>query len=613
MTPRFGAVVGKHGTSFRVWAPAQEKVFLLLEGKGELPMQAAGSGFFELDVADIGAGQRYLYRIRQGERPDPASRWQPEGPLGPSEVVDATQFPWKDEGWAGAPALHRHVIYEMHIGTFTQEGTWAAAMAHLPRLAELGVTTLEVMPLAEFAGRFGWGYDGVQFFAPSHLYGTPDDVRRFVDAAHRLGLAVILDVVYNHFGPVGNFFPQFSDTVHGAPGEWGESLNYDGAGSAPVRDFVRENAAYWIRDFHFDGLRMDAVNALLDSSKEHIVSEICATARRAAGSRQLFIVGECEPQDSRLLRGTGAYADGLDAMWNEDWHHSAFVALTGRRHAYFTDYRGTAQEFASMARHGFLYQGQWYSWQNKPRGGYALGLPAPRFVAFLENHDQIANTGLGERLYHHVDRALWRAFSAALMLGPALPMLFQGQEFGSSRPFTYFADHEGELAAAVEQGRIDFLAQFPSLKTPEMRAAVPKPAAVETFEGCKLVDSERADNENGLLRLHCDLLKLRRDDAILRDVGTERVQVESSAPTECVLLLRYIGEHEDRLLVVNFADEYPCAMNDPLYAPRPATAWKQIWTSEQLQYGGIAVTPIPDAQPWVMPATSATLLATVAA
>ena len=608
MSSSFGAVVGEHGTSFRVWAPAQDRVSLVLEGRDDLAMRAVGHGFFELDLADVGAGQRYWYRIKQGTRPDPASRWQPDGPLGPSAVVDPARFAWTDDAWTGAPPAHRHVIYEMHIGTFTADGTWAAATAHLPRLAALGITTLEVMPLAEFAGRFGWGYDGVQLFAPSHLYGTPDDVRRFVDTAHHLGLAVILDVVYNHFGPVGNFFPEFSDTIHGAPGEWGPSINYDGPGSGPVREFMQENAAYWIRDFHFDGLRMDAVNALVDSSDEHIVSEICAAARRAAGSRPLFIVGECEPQDSRLLRGSGAYADGLDAMWNEDWHHSAFVLLTGRRHAYFTDYRGTAHELASMARHGFLYQGQWYSWQGKPRGGYSLGLPACRFVSFLENHDQIANTGLGERLYHHVDRALWRAMTAALMLGPALPLLFQGQEFGSSRPFTYFADHEGDLAAAVENGRIEFLAQFPSLKTPEMRAAVPKPAAAETFENCKLVDAERGDDDNGLHRLHRDVLTLRREDAVLGELGTGRVQVEASAPTESVLLIRYIGQAEDRLLVVNFADEYHCPMNDPLLAPRPGTQWTQLWTSEQLQYGGIAVAPIPDAQPWVVPATCAALM-----
>jgi maltooligosyltrehalose trehalohydrolase len=608
MIARFGATARADGVTFRVWAPAQQRVVVVLDGHSDVVMERSDDGFFHADVPGLRPGQRYRFGLKQGLRADPASRWQPEGPMGPSEVVASGGFQWSDVDWPGAPQPHEHVIYEMHIGTFTQEGTWSAACARLRPLAELGVTTIEVMPVAEFAGRFGWGYDGVQLYAPSHLYGSPDDVRAFVNTAHALGLAVILDVVYNHFGPVGNFFPEFSDTLEGPPGEWGASLNYDGRGSAAVRAFVQDNASYWISEFHFDGLRLDAVNALQDSSEDHIVGEICAAAREAAGARRVFLVGECEPQDARLLKDTGAFRDGLDAMWNEDWHHSAFVALTGRRHAYFTDYRGTAPEFAAMARHGFLYQGQWYSWQNQRRGGYVLGLPGRRFVSFLENHDQVANTGLGERLYQQVDRALWRAFTALLLLGPALPMLFQGQEFGSSKPFTYFADHDGDLAARVRQGRIDFLAQFPSLKTPEMRAAVPDPSSPETFARCKLDDRERDESDSALWRLHQDLLRLRRGDEVLKDVGSGRVRVESSAPTASVLLIRYLGHADDRLLMINLADEYPCAMNDPLFAPRPGSTWTQLWCSEHLRYGGIAAPSVLETNPWVLPATSAILL-----
>jgi maltooligosyltrehalose trehalohydrolase len=294
-------------------------------------------------------------------------------------------------------------------------------------------------------------------------------------------------------------------------------------------------------------------------------------------------------------------------MWNEDWHHSAFAALTGRRQAYFTDYRGTAPEFASMARHGFLYQGQWYSWQKKARGGYALGLPSSRFVAFLENHDQVANTGRGERLYHHTDAARWRALTALLLLGPALPMLFQGQEFGSSRPFAYFADHDGDLARAVENGRLDFLSQFPSLTTAEIRDAIPKPGDPATFEQCKLSDQERRQ-DTVLHRLHRDLLRIRRDDAVLRDVGTPRVLIESSAPTPTLLLVRYMADAAHRLLVVNLADDHHCAMNDPLFAPRPGTAWVQLWSSEQARYGGGGALSIVDGNPWMVPAASAAFL-----
>jgi maltooligosyltrehalose trehalohydrolase len=498
------------------------------------------------------------------------------------------------------------VIYETHIGTFTQQGTWEAAAARLPDLAELGVTTLEIMPLAEFSGTFGWGYDGVNLFAPAHVYGEPQDVQRFVDQAHHLGLAVILDVVYNHFGPVGNFFAEFSDVVRGAPNEWGDSINYDGPGTEPVRRFMMENAAYWIREFHFDGLRFDATQNIRDTSDQHIVSEVCRAARQAAGGRTLFLVGESEPQDTRFLKDAGTYADGLDAIWNEDWHHSAFVALTGRREGYFADYLGTAPEFASMARHGPLYQGQWYQWQRHARGGAALGLTASHFVAFLENHDQVANTGLGLRLCHHVDPASWRALTALLLLGPSAPMLFQGQEFGSSQPFVYFADHDGALAPAVEQGRLEFLSQFASLATPEMRRLIPKPSSRAAYEMSRLADDQRSA-DNGLTRLHRDLLRLRRTDPVLSELGSDGVLVESSAPTASLLLLRYRGASADRLLVVNLADDHLSPMNDPLLAPPRDAHWSHVWSSEHPQYGGRGVIRFPEEGRWLIPSHSASL------
>jgi maltooligosyltrehalose trehalohydrolase len=612
MTYRFGALPHDGGVLFQVWAPAQSSVALVLDGDADRPMEPDGDGFFRLDVPNVHTGRRYWFRLAQGLRPDPASRFQPEGPLGASQVVDTRAFDWHDQHWRGAPRRHEQVIYEMHVGTFTTEGTWTAAGARLPYLVELGVTTLEVMPLAEFAGSFGWGYDGVNLFAPAHIYGAPHDVQRFVDEAHRLGLAVILDVVYNHFGPVGNFFPEFSQTVRGTPGDWGDSINYDGPGSGPVRALVTENAAYWIREFHFDGLRIDATQGIQDRSEEHIVSEICRAARVAANGRELFIVGESEPQDTRLLKATGAYADGLDALWNEDWHHAAFVALAGRREAYFSDYQGTAPEFASMARHGPLYQGQWYTWQRQPRGGFALGLASSQFVNFLENHDQVANTGLGVRLCHQVDRARWRALTTLLLCGPALPMLFQGQEFGSSRPFAYFADHEDELAAAVDQGRLEFLAQFPSLKSEDMKRLIPKAAARHTYEMSCLAEEERT-TDNPWFRMHRDLLRLRKTDEVLSELGSERVGVESSAPTSSLLLVRYGGQSGDRLLVVNFADDHLSPMNDPLLAPRPGGAWTQLWSSEHPHYGGRGCVEVVREGRWLIPGGSATLLAGAAA
>jgi maltooligosyltrehalose trehalohydrolase len=605
--PRFGHLVHDEGVSFRVWAPAQTDVSLVFDGGSEHPMGREDGGFFGIDIADAQPGQRYWFRLRQGLRPDPASRCQPHGPLGPSQIVDGRGFGWTDGNWPGIEAVHRQAIYEMHIGTFTCEGTWAAARDRLPRLAEMGLTTLEVMPIAEFSGTFGWGYDGVDLFAPSRLYGTPDDVRAFVDRAHALGLAVILDVVYNHFGPVGNYIADFSPTFLGKPGEWGDLFNFDGPGSSEVREFVKENAAYWIREFHFDGLRLDATQAIHDTSPDHIVSELSRAAREAAGRRSIFMVGESEPQDTRLLRRGGAYRDGLDAIWSEDWHHAAFVAATGRRDAYFTDYQGTAAEFASMARHGTLYQGQWYTWQTNRRGGYAIGLPPASWVNFLENHDQVANTGVGNRLHQQIGHGRWRALTALLLLGPTMPMLFQGQEFGATTPFTYFADHEGEVAKAVETGRLQFLTQFPGLSRPEMRDRLPRPCDRTTFERCRLRDDER-NGDSPLVRLHQDLLRLRREDAVLSQVGSDSVRIESSAPAHAIVLIRYIAGADHRLLAVNLADDHLSAMNDPLYAPVPGRRWQTIWSSEQPDYGGGGTIPFVDVGRWLIRGVSAVLL-----
>jgi maltooligosyltrehalose trehalohydrolase len=604
---RFGALVHGAGVRFDVWAPAQSHVWLALEGQAEYPMQPDEDGFFSIDVPDAQPGQRYWYRLAEGLRPDPASCFQPEGPLGPSEVVDHHVFAWTDQHWDGAPPPHGHVLYEMHVGTFTHEGTWAAATERLVSLAEVGITTVEVMPIAEFAGRFGWGYDGVNWFAPSRLYGPPDAVRAFVDHAHRLGLAVILDVVYNHFGPVGNYALEFAPSFKGGPGEWGDSINYDGPGSPHVRAFVCANAAYWIREFHFDGLRLDATQAILDTSDQHVVADICAAARAAAGGRRVFLVGESEPQEVRLLKHAGRYTDGLDAIWSEDWHHAACVRLTGRRRAYFTDYAGTASEFASLVRHNVLYQGQWYSWQKKRRGECANGLPSACFVAYLENHDQVANTGTGIRLYGEAHPASWRAFTALLLLGPSLPMLLQGQEFGSTRPFAYFADHEGDIGESVRAGRLEFLAQFPGLDTPEMRRQVPDPLDESTFNRCKLLDEERRAR-NAMARLYRDLIRVRRDDPVLSLVGTAAVRVDSSAPTSSVVLVRYVAASGDRLLIVNLGRDYRSPMNDPLLAPPATGEWTVQWSSDAPRYGGSGAVGIRPNGRWVLYASSALLL-----
>ncbi len=374
------------GVDFRVWAPRRGLVEVLFEeGDGRsLALRPDGGGYFRGAHPTAGHLTRYWFRL-DGERrvPDPASRSQPDGPHGPSQVIDARQFAWSDHGWGGV-GPRGQVVYEMHVGTFTKEGTWEAAIRELPELARLGITVIEVMPIAEFPGSFGWGYDGVDLFAPTRLYGSPDDARRFVDAAHGVGLGVILDVVYNHLGPDGNYFSEFSDTYFTSrhATDWGAALNYDGEGCEGLRAFVEANAAYWIDEFHFDGLRLDATQNIYDASKDHILSVVREAVRRAARGRSTWVIGENEPQNTQLVQSIEEGGQGLDALWNDDFHHTARVALTGRAEAYYSDYGGTPQELLSALKRGFLYQGQHYSWQKKPRGTLALDLAPESLLRF---------------------------------------------------------------------------------------------------------------------------------------------------------------------------------------------------------------------------------------
>src|SRR5205085_7998197 len=427
---------------------------------------------------------------------------------GPSQVIDPSSFRWSDSNWSGVQR-EGQVLYEMHIGTFTREGSWKSAANELKELAALGITVIEVMPVAEFPGRFGWGYDGVDLFAPTQLYGEPDDFRRFVDRAHATGLGVILDVVYNHFGPDGCYLREFADHyfTDRHETEWGDPINYDDADSAPVREFIIANAGYWIDEFHLDGLRLDATQNIYDDSSDHILAAITRRAREAAAGRDIIIVAENEPQETRLVRAPEQGGYGMDGLWNDDFHHSAMVALTGRNEAYFTDYLGKAQEFISAVKYGYLYQGQWHKWQKQRRGTPGLDLKPAAFVTFIQNHDQIANTATGERAHKLTSPGRFRAMTALMLLAPGTPMLFMGQEFAASTPFLYFADHEANLAELVRKGRAEFLEQFRSYATPETQAILTNPEAVATFEKCKLDFTER-ERHKQIYDMHQDLLKL---------------------------------------------------------------------------------------------------------
>jgi maltooligosyltrehalose trehalohydrolase len=479
-----------------------------------------------------------------------------------------------------------HVVNLLHGGTVPREGTCDSAARVVPELARIGISLIELLPIAEVPGRFNWGYDGVNLFAPTRLYGRPDDLRALIDAAHARGLSVILDVVYNHFGPDGNYLGAFAAEYFSKKyaNEWGDALNFDGPGSAPVREFFIENARYWVDEFHFDGLRLDATQALVDRGDCSIIGEIARAARGAARTKPLWLVAENEPQDVKLVQPIERGGCGLDALWNDDFEHAGRVALTGVSDGYFHDYTAAPQCFVSAIEHGFLYQGQLFAWQRNPRGTPTHGLPPRCFVHFLENHDQVANTGFGDRLISQSDPASLRALTALLLLGPQVPMLFQGQETGSRRPFRYFVDHDAELNQRVRRGRAEFLAQFARLASDEAQAALPDPSAPETFTGC-ILDPRERDLASPTVQLHRDLIRLRRAYPGFTD---QRADVRRGAVLgDQTFCLRWWHEAGDRLLLVNLGPTYrKAALPEPLLAPPPQTGWRITWSSEHPRYGG---------------------------
>lgn len=613
-----GAEAQDDGVHFRVWAPGKRSVEVVLEAgfrpeplRGPIvtPLDSEDDGYWFGIAPQAGPGSRYRYRLDSAEQlyPDPASRFQPEGVHGPSEVVDPRAYIWEDAAWKG-PSLQGQVMYEMHVGTFTPEGTLAAATRQLAELASLGITLIEIMPLAEFVGRFGWGYDGVDLFAPTRLYGAPDDLRRFVDRAHSAGIGVILDVVYNHCGPTGNYLGAFSrdyfSTKHAT--DWGEALNFDGENSGPVREFFLANAGYWIDEYHLDGLRLDAIHSIVDESADHIVAAIARRVRQAAAGRKTIVVVENERQDTRFLRSPADGGWGIDAAWNDDFHHAARVAATGHNEFYYGDYQGSPQELLAAVKYGFLYQGQWNLRQARRRGTPAWGVPAERFVIFLQNHDQVANSGLGLRMQGLTSPGRYRALTAILLLAPQTPLLFQGQEFGASSPFLYFADHDVDLAKLVREGRHEYLRQFASLTGPESPFSLIDPCDPHTFELSKLNLAERETHAK-MYALHRDLIRLRREDPVFSSQRGDLIHGAVIGPE--AFLLRYLGEDaEDRLVLVNLGrDLIGSPMAEPLTAAAQGMEWKLLWSSEDPRYGGSG-TGLLDTRRWRVPGHAAIVL-----
>nr|WP_245430835.1 malto-oligosyltrehalose trehalohydrolase [Rhodoplanes roseus] len=522
--PQFGPRLEGDATRFRLWAPKHEQVILDMPAmRRQTPMQRTEQDWHEVVVDDAGPGTLYRFVLPDGLAvPDPGSRFQPEDVHGPSEVIDPTAFPWTDAGWRGRP-WEEAVVYELHVGTFTPDGTFRAAIDKLDHLVALGVTAIELMPVADFPGQRNWGYDGVLPFAPDAAYGRPDDLKALVDAAHAKALMVLLDVVYNHFGPDGNYLaayaPIFTERHH-TP--WGAAVNFDADGADTVRALVLENAVSWIDEYHFDGLRLDAVHAILDDSEHHILDEIARTVRAAAPDRHVHLMLENEENDAELLTRDNHGRPGLyTAQWNDDVHHVLHCAASGESGGYYADYAGDTDKLGRALAEGFAFQGETMPYRGSARGTPATGLPTTAFVAFIQNHDQVGNRAFGDRITAFARADAVRAIVSVYLLLPQIPMLFMGEEWGAAQPFPFFCDFAEPLASAVRDGRRAEFARFPEFQDPAQRDRIPDPTMPDTFLSAKLDWTAPSRKEHAAwLALYRDLLAIRHREIVPRLRGT---------------------------------------------------------------------------------------------
>jgi maltooligosyltrehalose trehalohydrolase len=540
-----GAEVRAGAVRFRLFSTTASACSVRLFGEGgaalaDHAMAALGHGVFSAQVAGAGAGTLYKFVLDGRELPDPYARFLPFGVHGPARVEEP-RYRWR-HGPGVARPLGAHVLYELHLGTFTEEGTYRAALTRLPSLATLGVTTLELMPLSSFPGARGWGYDGVAHFAPYAGYGTPDELRAFVDGAHGLGLSVLLDVVYNHFGPSGNYLGAYSPAyfTRDIPTAWGDAPDF---AHEPLRRYVIDNALYWLEQFRFDGLRIDATHAIVDPSPRHVLRELADRVRALQPPR--LLIAEDERNEPALV-----VEHGLDAIWADDFHHQLQVTLTGERDGYYAGYTPGTAGLAQAIRRGWLYEGQTYAPTGRSRGAPATALGAEQFVYCLQNHDQVGNRALGERLSHLVSADAYRAASTLLLFLPGTPLLFMGQEWAASSPFQYFTDHEADLGRLIAEGRRAEFKQFAAFSDPRRGVAIPDPQSADTFARCKLRWDERHHGEHRrVLELYRSLLALRASDPVLRDPSRDRLSAEAHGD---VLAVRRWRDRDVRLLLVNF-------------------------------------------------------------
>jgi malto-oligosyltrehalose trehalohydrolase len=570
---------------FRLWAPDCDHVDLALEARAPadtplcLRMDAAEKGWHELVTAHAGVASRYRFVLPDGLHvPDPASRFQPDDVHGPSEVIDPAAYAWQCPGWSGRPWAEA-VLYELHVGTFTAEGTFRAAIGRLDHLVALGITAIELMPVADFPGTRNWGYDGVLLYAPDSTYGRPEDLKALVDAAHARGLMVLLDVVYNHFGPDGNFLPAYAASFftdrHKTP--WGAGINYDGPNAAPVREFIIHNALYWLEEFNLDGLRLDAVHAILDDSPRHVLDELAVRARAFRRGTHLVLENE-ENQARRLTRDAGGAPLDYTAQWNDDLHHVLHVAATGEQSGYYADYHHDTAKLGRALAEGFAFQGELMEFRGAPRGEPCGLLPPSAFVAFIQNHDQIGNRAFGDRLTSSVAEAVLRAMASVYLLLPQVPMLFMGEEWGSTQPFPFFCDFAGELGDAVRKGRREEFARFPEFKDEALRERIPDPQATATFSSAKLEWSDLAKAPHAAwLTWYARVLAIRRAEmaplfAAIRRGGSYEVQGDA------VVAVRWQLSADERLLLEVNLSPHP--------APAvPAATGRVLWQQGEWQDG----------------------------
>ena len=568
---------------FLVWAPLARRIEVHLLGNREryILLTPEGSGYHRADIDGVWPGDRYRYRLDgREEYPDPASRCQPEGVLGPSEVVDGS-FPWDDSGWFG-PYLEKYIIYELHVGTFTAEGTFEAVIPYLDGLKETGITAIELMPVAQFPGDRNWGYDGVYPFAVQNSYGGPSGLKRLVNACHRKGLAAILDVVYNHFGPEGNFCSRYGPYFTGlCKSPWGDALNFDGPQSDEVRRFFIENALYWVTDFHFDALRLDAVHAILDYSPEPFLKKLAESIQNRARDlhRNIYVFAESDANDARLVtdRSLGGY--GIDAQWSDDLHHSLHTLLTGEKTGYYQDF-GKLRDLAAAIKEGFVYTGQYSTYRRRCHGSSLKGVSSGRLVVFSQNHDQIGNRAMGERLSRMVSFEALKLAAGIVLLTPSIPLLFMGEEYGETAPFPYFISHSDPgLIESVRQGRKEEFASFREIE-------VPDPQSKATFLSARLDHGLKSLGKHKVLAdFYRELIRLRNEVPALSTLDNRNLDVISYEGPK-ILFFRRREKESEIFAAFNFG-ESGCS----LFLPVPEGEWRCLIDSQDRRWAGSSPAP----------------------